>query len=242
MQNQEKEERERWLWLLLVGIGMFFTDRLLAWTVYSIRLLYLVPLLVSGVYFLYLCIQISRHKFDRRKCNQLEVWMMEAKRWMLSGFWLSCASFLETLFLDMTKFLSVDMANAFHRSITFYFWVLLWIGYFLGFFSGRIREKYMKRHPKKEMSRRKKILLLLGIAAVVIIAFTLRCLGDLMVIFQGAGVMAVILFWYSGYEEGQRFRYERRRLGIYGVVLLAIFVVLLLAIPKECMEFPYIAW
>ena len=41
-----------------------------------------------------------------------------------------------------------------------------------------------------------------------------------MVIFQGAGVMAVILFWYSGYEEGQRFRYERRRLGIYGVVLL----------------------
>ena len=112
MQNQEKEERERWLWLLLVGIGMFFTDRLLAWAVYSIRLLYLVPLLVSGVYFLYLCIQISRHKFDRRKCNQLEVWMMEAKRWMLSGFWLSCASFLETLFLDMTKFLSVDMANA----------------------------------------------------------------------------------------------------------------------------------
>lgn len=77
MQNQEKEERERWLWLLLVGIGMFFTDRLLAWAVYSIRLLYLVPLLVSGVYFLYLCIQISRHKFDRRKCNQLEVWMME---------------------------------------------------------------------------------------------------------------------------------------------------------------------
>lgn len=167
---------------------------------------------------------------------------MEAKRWMLSGFWLSCASFLETLFLDMTKFLSVDMANAFHRSITFYFWVLLWIGYFLGFFLGRIREKYMKRHPKKEMSRRKKILLLLGIAAVVIIAFTLRCLGDLMVIFQGAGVMAVILFWYSGYEEGQRFRYERRRLGIYGVVLLAIFVVLLLAVPKECMEFPHIAW
>ena len=102
MQNQEKEERERWLWLLLVGIGMFFTDRLLAWAVYSIRLLYLVPLLVSGVYFLYLCIQISRHKFDRRKCNQLEVWMLEAKRWMLSGFWLSCASFLETLFLDMT--------------------------------------------------------------------------------------------------------------------------------------------
>lgn len=100
----------------------------------------------------------------------------------------------------------------------------------------------MKRHPKKEMSRRKKILLLLGIAAVVIIAFTLRCLGDLMVIFQGAGVMAVILFWYSGYEEGQRFRYERRRLGIYGVVLLAIFVVLLLAVPKECMEFPHIAW
>ena len=93
MQNQEKEERERWIWLLLVGIGMFFTDRLLAWTVYSIRLLYLVPLLVSGVYFLYLCIQISRHKLDRRKCNQLEVWMMEAKRWMLSGFWLSCASF-----------------------------------------------------------------------------------------------------------------------------------------------------
>ena len=89
MQNQEKEERERWIWLLLVGIGMFFTDRLLAWTVYSIRLLYLVPLLVSGVYFLYLCIQISRHKLDRRKCNQLEVWMMEAKRWMLSGFWLS---------------------------------------------------------------------------------------------------------------------------------------------------------
>ena len=80
MQNQEKEERERWLWLLLVGIGMFFTDRLLAWAVYSIRLLYLVPLLVSGVYFLYLCIQISRHKFDRRKCNQLEVWMMEAIR------------------------------------------------------------------------------------------------------------------------------------------------------------------
>ena len=194
MQNQEKEERERWLWLLLVGIGMFFTDRLLAWAVYSIRLLYLVPLLVSGVYFLYLCIQISRHKFDRRKCNQLEVWMLEAKRWMLSGFWLSSASFLETLFLDMTKFLSVD------------------------------------------------ILLLLGIAAVVIIAFTLRCLGDLMVIFQGAGVMAVILFWYSGYEEGQRFRYERRRLGIYGVVLLAIFVVLLLAVPKECMEFPHIAW
>ena len=46
MQNQEKEERERWLWLLLVGIGMFFTDRLLAWAVYSIRLLYLVPFLV----------------------------------------------------------------------------------------------------------------------------------------------------------------------------------------------------
>ena len=54
--------------------------------------------------------------------------------------------------------------------------------------------------------------------------------------------MAVILFWYAGYEEGQRFRYERRRLGIYGVVLLAIFVVLLLAVPKECMEFPHIAW
>ena len=119
----------------------------------------------------------------------------------------------ETLFLDMTKFLSVDMANAFHRSITFYFWVLLWIGYFWGIFSGWIREKYMKRHPKKEMSRRKKILLLLGIAAVVIIAFTLRCLGDLMVIFQGAGVMAVILFWYSGYEEGQRFLVRTKKAG-----------------------------
>ena len=175
---------------------MFFTDRLLAWAVYSIRLLYLVPLLVSGVYFLYLCIQISRHKFDRRKCNQLEVWMMEAKRWMLSGFWLSCASFLETLFLDMTKFLSVDMANAFHRSITFYFGYCCGLDIF-GIFSGRIREKYMKRHPKKEMSRRKKILLLLGIAAVVIIAFTLRCLGDLMVIFSGSrsdGCDSILVF------------------------------------------------
>ena len=71
MQNQEKEERERWLWLLLVGIGMFFTDRLLAWAVYSIRLLYLVPLLVSGVYFLYLCIQISRHKLTGENATSL---------------------------------------------------------------------------------------------------------------------------------------------------------------------------
>lgn len=242
MQNQEKEEREMWAWLLLVGIGMFFTDRLLAWTVYSVRLLYLTPLLVSGVYFLYLCIQISRNAFDRRKCSRLEVRLTEAKRWLLSGFWLACATFLETLFLDMTKFLSVETANAFHRSITFYFWLLLWIGYFFGFFAGQVREKVVTYHPKKEISRRKKILIFMGIAAVVLLAFTLRCFGDLMVIFQGAGVIAVILFWYSGYEEGQRFRYERRRFRIYGAVLLAIFAVLLLAVPKECMEFPQIVW
>lgn len=242
MENQEKEEREMWVWLLLVGIGIFFTDRLLAWTVYSVRLLYLTPLLVSGVYDLYLCVQVSRNAGNRKKCRQFEVQMTEAKRWLLSGFWLSCATFLETLFLDMTKYLSVDSANAFHRSITFYFWILLWIGYFFSFLAGKIREAHGKQHPGKELSRRKKILIFAGIAVVILLAFALRCFGDLMVLFQGAGVMAMILFWYSGYEEGQRFRYERRRFGIYGVVLLVLFVLLLLAVPGECMHFPQMIW
>lgn len=238
MEHQEREEWERWGWLLLVGIGIFFTNSLLAWTVFSVRLLYLTPLLVSGGYYLYLCIQISRNAGNRKKCRQFEIQMAEAKRWLLSGFSLACATFLETLFLDLTKYLSVDRANAFHRSITFYFWLLLWIGYFFSFFAGKLKEAHGKQHSGKALSRRKKILIFAGIAVVILVAFALRCMGDLMVIFQGAGVMAMVLFWYSGYEEGQRFRYERRRLGIYGAVLLIIFIVLLMIVPKECMHFP----